>query len=193
MGGQAFCGGNVSPPVIDTNLHVVGGASKHHLARSSLFLLGWHCFVGLREGVLRFQIWTTEDVRERTQKMLSIILRRTPRRVFSTRRTSEEVHGVLTDAEITSKAMRRRLAAQQGPPTLPTIPTNYSAPNNVSPYSSPPPAYSQPQPPSFFQYMMLGGAVTLGFIVIGTLFKAIGLEKEEEGSKEVDLYQPPLK
>ena len=167
-----------------TNLHVIGWATKYHLAGRSLFLFWGHflkCFVAGRHDK------PAKRWEEHTKTPPSMSARLLLKRLLSTRRTSEEVHGVLSD--VTSKAMRRKLAAQ-GSANLPTIPTENS--NNVSPFVSPPPAYSQPQGLGFFQLMMVGGGVTLGFILVGSVLKAIGLEKAE-GKDETALFHPPLK
>ncbi len=88
-------------------------------------------------------------------------------------KTSEEVHGVLREEDVTSKAMRRKLARASPAAALQPTP------------DSPPVALPQQQQqqqqqkgaPSFFQYMLsnvvMGMGMTLGFIAVAAAFRAV--------------------
>ena len=94
-------------------------------------------------------------------------------RPFSTEppKTSEDIHGALSEQQVSSKAMKRKLRAAQPTPNLPTIQQELQQQQEQQQQQHQQPA------PGILQWLvsnvMMGAGITLGFILVGSIFRAL--------------------
>ena len=85
---------------------------------------------------------------------------------------SSDPHAPLNEADVTSKAMRKKLRTQQAPPLALARPPPAPIPEQQQ-------QQHQSQQPSFGAWMLAnmvqGAGITLGFIIVLSIFRGVGL------------------